>query len=90
MNVFISDPMIATVTTPKSAIGGTGRIRDRMAMPEKPMPRRTSASTYLSTIQSKTAPKRVSFEVFLATLPSIRSSTAERKSITLPARKSCL
>jgi hypothetical protein len=59
MNVFMREPMIANATTPKFAMGGRGMNWVMIGIPERPMPRRTNASMYLSVIQSKTAPKSV-------------------------------
>jgi len=75
---------MATATMATSLTGGKSANWDRIAMPERPTPRRTRASTYLSAIQSKTAPKRVSLSVRRATLPSTRSRTAEMKRKRLP------
>ncbi|OPX69774.1 MAG: hypothetical protein A4E36_00846 [Methanoregulaceae archaeon PtaB.Bin009] len=90
MNVFISEPVIAKATTAKSASGGRGVNLVIMAMPERPIPSSTRASTYLSTIQSKTAPNCVCLEVCRATAPSTRSRTAEMMSARLPAKNICL
>jgi len=60
-----------------------------MGIPERPTPRRTIVSTYLSAIQSKTAPNRVSLPVILATDPSTRSRIAEQNRKRLPIKYEC-
>src|SRR5208337_3759808 len=86
MNVFISEPVIARPIIARSAVRETGMTPLTIAIPESPTPRITSASTYLSTIQSKTAPKLVWELVRRAILPSTRSKSAERSNSRLPAR----
>jgi len=77
---------MATATTPKSQTGEIFKSPDMMGIPDKPTPRRTIVSTYLSAIQSKTAPNGVSCPVIRATEPSTRSRIAEQNKKRLPMK----
>ena len=58
-----------------------------MGIPEIPTPIMARVSTYLSTIQSKTAPNRLPEFWIRETCPSTRSRTAETRRTRLPRGK---
>lgn len=90
INVFIKDPVTARATIAKSQVEGPGIIRVIIGIADIPTPIITTASVYLSAIQSNTAPNRVSLPDLRATVPSIRSRTADMNRRMLPGRKALI